>query len=97
MHNDLAVNRKRLDNILWMTAVSLALLFIFMFDTNCLFHVSSINLRVKERSLTAVVGQVGNGKSSLLSAMLGEMEKLSGRVNMKVCRSTYNILDPSKA
>ena len=39
-----------------------------------------INLRVKEGSLTAVVGSVGAGKSSLISAMLGELHKESGRV-----------------
>ena len=32
----------------------------------------------------AVVGTVGCGKTSLLSALLGEMEKHSGRVNTKV-------------
>ena len=32
----------------------------------------------------AVVGQVGSGKSSLLAAMLGEMEKLNGKVNVQV-------------
>ena len=32
----------------------------------------------------AVVGSVGAGKSSLLSAILGEMEKLSGVVNVDV-------------
>lgn len=35
-------------------------------------------------SLVAVVGHVGSGKSSLLSAMLGETEKRSGRVTVKV-------------
>ena len=40
----------------------------------------SINIRVKQGSLVAVVGQVGCGKSSLLSALLGEMEKSSGHV-----------------
>uniref|UniRef100_A0A8C1PKI9 ABC-type glutathione-S-conjugate transporter n=1 Tax=Cyprinus carpio TaxID=7962 RepID=A0A8C1PKI9_CYPCA len=33
-------------------------------------------------SLVAVVGHVGSGKSSLLSAMLGEMEKKSGHVTV---------------
>ena len=32
----------------------------------------------------AVVGPVGCGKSSLLSALLGEMEKLDGNVNVRV-------------
>ena len=44
----------------------------------------NINLKVKEKSLVAVVGTVGSGKSSLCSAMLGEMEKNTGRVNIKV-------------
>ena len=40
-----------------------------------------INLTIKKGQLVAVVGQVGSGKSSLISALLGDMEKLSGRVN----------------
>ena len=40
-----------------------------------------INLRVKQGSLVAIVGQIGCGKSSLLSAILGELEKKCGRVN----------------
>lgn len=31
----------------------------------------------------AVVGTIASGKSSLISAFLGEMEKLSGRVNTR--------------
>ncbi|XP_044271383.1 multidrug resistance-associated protein 1 isoform X2 [Tribolium madens] len=41
----------------------------------------NINIRVEKKSLCAVVGSVGSGKSSLLSAFLGEMDKISGRVN----------------
>ena len=44
----------------------------------------SINLEVPEGSLIAVVGTVGTGKSSLLQAMLGEMEKMRGDVTVKV-------------
>ncbi|TNN24648.1 Multidrug resistance-associated protein 1 [Liparis tanakae] len=43
-----------------------------------------INIHVPRGSLVAVVGHVGSGKSSLLSAMLGETEKRSGRVVVKV-------------
>ncbi|XP_074696432.1 multidrug resistance-associated protein 1 isoform X2 [Strix aluco] len=43
----------------------------------------SINLMVPQGSLLAVVGQVGAGKSSLLSALLGELEKTDGCVTMK--------------
>ena len=44
---------------------------------------NNINLEVKAGQLVAIVGQVGAGKSSLISALLGEMDKLSGRVNTK--------------
>ncbi|KAK3704049.1 hypothetical protein RRG08_049006 [Elysia crispata] len=40
----------------------------------------NINMYVEEGSLVAVVGAVGSGKSSLLSAILGEMDKSSGTV-----------------
>ncbi|POI35376.1 hypothetical protein CIB84_000873, partial [Bambusicola thoracicus] len=43
----------------------------------------SINFTVPEGSLIAVVGQVGCGKSSLLSALLGEMDKKEGYVVVK--------------
>ncbi|KAG8222673.1 hypothetical protein J437_LFUL002555 [Ladona fulva] len=43
----------------------------------------NIDFRVKKGGLVAVVGSVGSGKSSLISALLGEMEKISGRVNTK--------------
>ncbi|XP_053202213.1 multidrug resistance-associated protein 1-like [Panonychus citri] len=41
-----------------------------------------INMKVKPGSFVAIVGSVGSGKSSLLSAILGEMEKISGRINI---------------
>lgn len=44
----------------------------------------NINLRIKAGSLVAIVGEVGSGKSTLLAAILGELEKISGRVNTKV-------------
>lgn len=45
----------------------------------------NINLHVEQGHLVALVGSVGSGKSSLVSALLGEMDRLSGRVNTKVC------------
>lgn len=39
-----------------------------------------INLNIKKGELTAVVGTVGSGKSSILASILGEMHKLSGKV-----------------
>ena len=39
-----------------------------------------INLNVNKGELTAIVGTVGSGKSSLLASILGEMHKLSGKV-----------------
>ncbi|XP_062705317.1 multidrug resistance-associated protein 1-like [Aedes albopictus] len=41
----------------------------------------NINLSLKKGRLSAVVGSVGTGKSSLISALLGEMEKVKGSVN----------------
>lgn len=49
--------------------------------------VDRINIHVPRGSLVAVVGHVGSGKSSLLSAMLGETEKRSGTVAVKVPNS----------
>ncbi|KAG8177687.1 hypothetical protein JTE90_018994, partial [Oedothorax gibbosus] len=42
-----------------------------------------ISLNVSEGKLIAVIGAVGSGKSSLLSAILGEMCKKSGSVDVK--------------
>ena len=38
-------------------------------------------MSVKHGQLVAVVGQVGAGKTSLISALLGEMEKINGTVS----------------
>uniref|UniRef100_A0A8C4RSC3 ATP-binding cassette, sub-family C (CFTR/MRP), member 8b n=1 Tax=Erpetoichthys calabaricus TaxID=27687 RepID=A0A8C4RSC3_ERPCA len=41
---------------------------------------SNIDIRIPHGQLTMIVGQVGCGKSSLLLAALGEMQKISGNV-----------------
>uniref|UniRef100_A0A8B9NIX5 Uncharacterized protein n=1 Tax=Accipiter nisus TaxID=211598 RepID=A0A8B9NIX5_9AVES len=43
----------------------------------------SVTLDIAPGSLVAVVGAVGSGKSSLVSAMLGEMENIKGHVNIQ--------------
>ena len=53
----------------------------------------SVNLEVAPGQLIAVVGQVGEGKSSLIQAMLGEMEKLAGNVTLKV-KSLWQCITP---
>ncbi|XP_057630056.1 multidrug resistance-associated protein 1 isoform X2 [Chionomys nivalis] len=44
---------------------------------------NGINFSIPEGALVAVVGQVGCGKSSLLSALLAEMDKVEGHVTLK--------------
>lgn len=55
----------------------------FMWDSEVGECLKNINLTVEEGSLVAIVGQVGAGKSSILSAILGEMIKVKGQVNVK--------------
>ena len=45
---------------------------------------SSINLHVPRGQLVAVVGHVGSGKTSLVSAILGEMCKHQGTIKLNV-------------
>ena len=49
----------------------------------------SVEFDVKRGELVAVVGQVGAGKSSLVQALLGEMEKLRGTVALRVSVYIY--------
>ncbi|XP_070580038.1 multidrug resistance-associated protein 1-like isoform X1 [Ptychodera flava] len=44
---------------------------------------NEIDLDIDQGSLVAVVGQVGSGKSSMISAFLGDMEKQDGQVFVK--------------
>eukprot|EP00075_Anas_platyrhynchos_P027019 XP_027316272.1 LOW QUALITY PROTEIN: canalicular multispecific organic anion transporter 1 [Anas platyrhynchos] len=45
--------------------------------------IRDVTLDIKPGSLVAVVGAVGSGKSSLVSAMLGEMENIKGHINIQ--------------
>nr|QWN59132.1 ATP-binding cassette C transporter [Rehmannia glutinosa] len=55
--------------------------------------VKSLNFEIRKGELAAVVGTVGSGKSSLLAAILGEMNKLSGKI--RVCGSTAYVAQTS--
>ncbi|XP_074964156.1 ATP-binding cassette sub-family C member 2 isoform X1 [Phalacrocorax aristotelis] len=45
--------------------------------------IRDVTLDIPPGSLVAVVGAVGSGKSSLVSAMLGEMENIKGHINIQ--------------
>ncbi len=47
------------------------------------FALHNINIAVPKGKFVAIVGQVGSGKSSVLNAMLGEMNQSSGSVQIE--------------
>ncbi|XP_048799522.1 multidrug resistance-associated protein 1-like isoform X3 [Lagopus muta] len=55
----------------------------FCWEKNGLPVLKNLSVSIPAGSLVAVVGQVGSGKSSFLSALLGEMEKLEGTVHRR--------------
>ncbi|KAH9605939.1 hypothetical protein KSS87_015898 [Heliosperma pusillum] len=52
-----------------------------------------INLNIKQGEVAAIVGAVGSGKSSLLASILGEMNKLKGKV--RICGTTAYVAQTS--
>ncbi|XP_036121361.1 canalicular multispecific organic anion transporter 1 [Molossus molossus] len=55
----------------------------FTWDQDLETTIRDVNLDIMPGQLVAVVGSVGSGKSSLLSAMLGEMENVHGHITIK--------------
>ncbi|KAF9930603.1 hypothetical protein FBU30_000306 [Linnemannia zychae] len=43
----------------------------------------NVTFSIKDKSLTAIVGRVGQGKSSILNAIIGEMYKLDGTIRVR--------------
>jgi len=55
----------------------------FKWEPNAEVHtLTDINLNAQRGSLITVVGRVGSGKSSLLAAIMGEMQKICGKVEV---------------
>ncbi|XP_006880098.1 PREDICTED: canalicular multispecific organic anion transporter 1 [Elephantulus edwardii] len=55
----------------------------FTWDRDTETTIRDVNLDVTPGHLVAVVGTVGSGKSSLMSAILGEMENVHGHITIK--------------
>ncbi|XP_024411181.2 ATP-binding cassette sub-family C member 2 [Desmodus rotundus] len=55
----------------------------FTWDQDLEATIRDVNLDIMPGQLVAVVGTVGSGKSSLMSAMLGEMENVHGHITIK--------------
>ncbi|KAJ3309499.1 hypothetical protein HDV04_005991 [Boothiomyces sp. JEL0838] len=51
-------------------------------ETSDTFALENIDISVKKGAKIGIIGPVGSGKSSLLSAIIGEMPKVSGTLNI---------------
>lgn len=56
----------------------------FSWTSQTVFKLKSVNLAVRRNSFVGITGIVGSGKSSLISAIAGEMHLNSGSVHVYV-------------
>ena len=47
------------------------------------FTLENINFEAKQGQLVGIIGRIGSGKTSLLNSILGEMEVVSGDIEVK--------------
>ena len=47
--------------------------------------ISGINFALKKNCLLTVIGRVGSGKSSLVAALCGDLERVSGEIRIRGC------------
>uniref|UniRef100_A0A671T8K5 ATP-binding cassette, sub-family C (CFTR/MRP), member 2 n=1 Tax=Sinocyclocheilus anshuiensis TaxID=1608454 RepID=A0A671T8K5_9TELE len=73
----------QLISIMVQTAVSKKRLEKFLSGDDLDTMAIAVSLDIKPGRLVAVVGAVGSGKTSLISALLGELHSLKGRINIK--------------
>ncbi|ESO85415.1 hypothetical protein LOTGIDRAFT_183817 [Lottia gigantea] len=52
-------------------------------NSSSLLMLSNINLHIRKGQFLGIIGKVGSGKSSLLNALLAEMEKVGGRISIE--------------
>lgn len=51
-------------------------------SSESLFALSGVNLECKKGDLDCIVGRVGSGKSALIQAILGDLQKVAGKVEV---------------
>ena len=66
------------------TTTTTIIIILILIIIPCLIYCCSLSVTIPEGCMVAVVGQVGCGKSSLISAILGEMQLNGGSMNVKV-------------
>nr|XP_023014206.1 multidrug resistance-associated protein 7 [Leptinotarsa decemlineata] len=61
-------------------------------DESRVFRLSGINIKIKKGEFVGIVGPVGSGKSTFLSALLGELPKDSGSIAVREIDSGFGFV-----